>query len=282
MAESPTVKAEAAEATGENRITVLYQMGKVGSTSVHGALLDAELDNPVYKVHFLSDQGIAHGEKFHLETLKNPWEEMPHTQTTRTVREAMAADPGLKLDVVTLVREPVRREVSEFFQYLQALHPELLDEDGLLKTERAARVLQARFMFFKEATNYTCRWFDMEIKALFGLDVFAFPFDHDRGYTLIEQGNVRLLILRLEDLDQTLNPGLRELVGPGYRDWQGRGGKDRANVGSRKQSGDQYKQLVANFRLRPSVAEKIYGTRYARHFYTASERQAFLEAWTAE
>lgn len=264
-----------AEISKGSRVTVLYQMGKVGSTSVHDALLGAQLDTPVYKVHFLSDQGIAHGEKFHQSTLKNPWEETPHIQTTRLVREAMAADPDLGLDVVTLVREPVRREVSEFFQYLEALHPELLDEDGRLKTTRAARVLQARFMFFKESSNYTCRWFDMEIKELFGLDVFAFPFDHGRGYTLIEQGNVRLLILRLEDLDRTLNPGLRQLVGPHYQDWQG-----RANVGAQKQRGGQYKELVANFRLRPSVAEKIYGTTYARHFYTPAERDGFLETWT--
>lgn len=256
-------------------VTILYQMGKVGSTSVHDALLNAKLDTPVYKVHFLSDQGIAHGEKFHQKTLKNPWEETPHIQTTRLVREAMAADPDLKLDVVTLVRDPVRREVSEFFQYVEALHPELLDEDGLLKTERAARVLQARFMFFDESSNYTCRWFDMEIKELFGLDVFAFPFDHAQGYTLIEQGNVRLLILRLEDLDRTLNPGLRDLVGPRYRDWQG-----RANVGAQKQGGGQYKELVAKFRLRRSMGEKVYGTTYARHFYTPAERDSFLETWT--
>lgn len=261
-------------------VTVLYQMGKVGSTSVHDALLDAKLDSPVYKVHFLSDQGIAHGEKFHQETLKNPWEETPHIQTTRLVRGAMAADPDLKLDVVTLVRDPVRREVSEFFQYVEALHPELLDEDGLLKTQRAARVLQARFMFFKESSNYTCRWFDMEIKELFGLDVFAFPFDHIKGYTLIEQGNVRLLVLRLEDLDRTLNPGLRELVGARYSDWKGRDGKDRANVGAQKASGEQYRELVANFRLRRSVGEKIYGTTYARHFYTPAERDGFVEKWT--
>lgn len=256
-------------------VTVLYQMGKVGSTSVHDALLGAKLDTPVYKVHFLSDQGIAHGEKFHQETLKNPWEETPHIQTTRLVREAMAADPDLELDVVTLVREPVRREVSEFFQYVEALHPELLDKDGSLKTERAARVLQARFMFFDESSNYTCRWFDMEIKELFGLDVFAFPFDHDRGYTLIEQGNVRLLILRLEDLDRTLNPGLRELVGARYHDWEG-----RANVGARKERGEQYRELVENFRLRRSVGEKVYGTTYARHFYTPAEREDLLEQWT--
>ncbi len=269
-----------AETSKGKHLTVLYQMGKVGSTSVHEALLAAALDTPVYKVHFLSDQGVAHGEKFHRSTLKNPWEETPHIQTTRLVRGRMAADPDLELDVVTLVRDPVGREVSEFFQYVEALHPELLDEDGLLKTQRAARVLQARFMFFDESSNYTCRWFDMEIKELFGLDVFAFPFDHDRGYTLIEQGNVRLLILRLENLDRTLNPGLRELVGARYQDWKGRGGKDRANVGAQKQSGEQYQELVANFRLRPSVGEKVYGTTYARHFYTPAERDGLLQKWT--
>ena len=256
-------------------VTILYQMGKVGSTSVHDALLSSELETPVHKIHFLSDQGIAHGEKFHQKTLKNPWAQTPHLQTTHLLRQKMAEDPNLEMNIVTLVREPVGREVSEFFQYVEALHPELLDDEGRLDVGRAHRVLQARFMFYDETSNYTCRWFDMEIKELFGLDVFSVPFDHDRGYTLVQEGQVRLLILRLEDLDRALNQGLRELLGPSYRDWAG-----RANEGAKKERGDQYRELVDGFRLRGRMATKVYSTTYARHFYTQDERDAFAEHWT--
>lgn len=256
-------------------VTILYQMGKVGSTTVHNALKASDLKGPLQKVHFLSDTGLAHSEKFHKETLKKPWNKAPFAQEALALRKRIANEPDLKINIVTLVREPIRREVSEFFQYVQYLHPELLDDDGNLKTHRASRVIQARFMFYDESKNYTCRWFDTEIKELFDVDVFDHPFDHNRGYTLIEQGNVRLLVFRLEDVNRTLNDGLRLLLGSEYKDWEG-----QANVGEKKQSGDQYRSLLESFKMRASICDKVYSSRYARHFYTDQERLTFREKWS--
>ena len=41
-----------------NQPIVIYQMGKVGSSSVYSSLKALKLDNPVYHVHFLTPQGI--------------------------------------------------------------------------------------------------------------------------------------------------------------------------------------------------------------------------------
>ena len=264
--------------TDTNSMTILYQMGKVGSTSVHDALIASELDSPVHKVHFLSDTGLAHSEKFHQKTLKNNahWT-TPYLDTTHHVRKRIASEPELKLNIVTLVREPVRRELSEFFQYVDALHPELVDQDGNLNTQRALRVIQARFMFYNEANNYTCRWFDTEVKEHFGLDVFAHPFDCERGYSLIEQGNIRLLVLRMEDIDRSLNSALRQLLGPAYKDWDSTA---RANTAKDKQSGSHYGELVNTIKLRGSTCQKVYASTYASHFYSDKERADLIAQWS--
>ena len=66
---------------------IIYQMGKVGSTTIHTSLEQADLPLPIYKVHFLSDEGMQHGEEFHQKTLKIPWETTPHIQTSQFLRE---------------------------------------------------------------------------------------------------------------------------------------------------------------------------------------------------
>ena len=50
---------------------LIYQMGKVGSATVHETLLHANLPHPIYHIHFLSYDGIKNAEKYFLN-LKNP------------------------------------------------------------------------------------------------------------------------------------------------------------------------------------------------------------------
>lgn len=44
-------------------------------------------------------------------------------------------------------------------------------------------------------------WFDLEIKENFGIDVYGYDFDKERGFQIIRQDNVELLLMKLEKLD---------------------------------------------------------------------------------
>ena len=260
---------------GDNTAVIIYQMGKVGSTTIHSALDAANLPFPIYKVHFLSDEGMAHGETFHQKTLKVPWESTPHIQTSRLLRQQISDDPTIQWRIITLVREPIGRELSEFFQYVHSLYPDLLDEAGEIDKGRALKILRTKFMFYKPEESYTARWFDMEIKQMFDIDVYAHPFDSDAGYSIIKQGNVSLLILRLEDLDTTFAPGVAQLL-------QVDTPIDlvRSNVRSQQKRGDVYQQIVQEFKVRSAVCQRIYASRYATHFYAEAERATFAEKWS--
>jgi len=130
-------------------------------------------------------------------------------------------------------------------------------------------------MFYNPEKNYACRWFDMEIKGMFGLDVFAHPFDTAKGFSIIQHGNVDLLILRLEDLNRSFGEAVSqfleldvpiELI--------------RSNVRSEQKRGTTYEQVRQELTLRDSVCRKIYASTYARHFYSTAEIDQLIQKWS--
>ncbi len=254
---------------------IIYQMGKVGSTTIHASLEQANLPFPIYKVHFLSDEGIKHGEEFHQKTLNIPWATTPHIQTTHLLRQKIRSDEAIRWKIITLVREPISREISEFFQYLDSLYPELLDAEGNLEEKRALRILQTKFMFYKPEKNYTCSWFDMEMKPMFGLDIYDYPFDAQAGYTIINHENIDLLILRLEDLDHNLSKSVTQFL-----NLQTAIEMVKSNVRREQQRGALYRKVMQDFTLRESICRKVYASKYATHFYSEAEIEQFIQKWS--
>ena len=256
---------------------IIYQMGKVGSTTIQTSLEKANLPHPIYKVHFLSDEGMQHGEEFHQKTLKIPWETTPHIQTSQFLREKIQNDPTAKWKIITLVREPISREISEFFQYLHSMYPELLDENGNIEKQRTFRILQTKFMFYNPQKNYTCRWFDMEVKSMFNLDVYEYPFDTQSGFTIINHRNVDLLILRLESLDHNFIQAVNQFL-----NLQTPISMFKSNVRTEQKRGVVYQQVLQEFTIRESICRKIYASKYAKQFYSEAEIEQFVQKWSGK
>jgi hypothetical protein len=130
-------------------------------------------------------------------------------------------------------------------------------------------------MFYNPEKNYTCRWFDMEIKGMFDLDVYEHPFDTEKGFSIIRHGNIDLLILRLEDLNRNFSAAFShflpldspiELV--------------KSNVRSEQKRGSTYEQVRQELKVRESICRKVYASKYARHFYSAAEIDRFIQRWS--
>ena len=48
-------------------------------------------------------------------------------------------------------------------------------------------------------------WFDYEIKSYFDIDVYSEPFDIEKGYSVYSNGNVELLLIKLERISELEN-----------------------------------------------------------------------------
>lgn len=253
----------------------VYQMGKVGSMTVHETLRALRLPNPVYHVHFLSAAGIRRAAAFY-RGLGLP--SMPeHVIISEALLGKLAKTRDVHPKVITLVRDPIARDISGFFQHVESSHPELLSGNGDLGVEHALRIireLQCVFRNYNEDTDFACSWFDRELKQVLGVDVFEHPFPHETGYLIIRRPEVDVLILRLEDLTRTFSAALEKflgITGPITR-------IDRNTALERRVAG-AYRCVVDRFRLDPETCSRIYSSRLSRHFYGEEEREALKLRW---
>lgn len=252
---------------------LVYQMGKVGSMTIVRSLEAAKLSNPIHHVHCLSDAGIKADREYYLDLQQRIPREIPFSKILRRQIEKYRARAHYK--IITLVREQVGRQISDFFQNVETYWPNLIDEYGRVKVDDAIEFLRDIFMNYDESTDYASNWFDRELKAMFEIDVYSYPFSHDRGFTIVRKRNADVLILRIEDLDRNFEQAVGEFLNP-----DGPIQLLKGNVGKEKKYAEEYAYVLANAVLPESVCARIYSSKYAKHFYTESMRNELIRKWS--
>ena len=258
-----------------NPPVVIYQMGKVGSSSVYRSLSNSRLLNPVYQVHFLSEKGIREAEQYFLSL------EMPvtaqHIKRSKLLKKAMVKrqETGKRWKIITLVREPIARDISDFFENVYQYYPYLIDDWGGVKREESLIHLKKMFMKYDPATDYACTRFDCELRNAFDIDVYNYPFNHADGFTIIRDKGIDLLILRLEDINRCFSKALTEFL-----EVEEPVSMAKANISATKPYWDDYKWVKDNIVLPRYVCSLIYSTKYVTHFYNEGMRSQFIEKYS--
>jgi hypothetical protein len=167
---------------------LVYQMGKVGSSSV----------------------GASIPRSAHLHTLYgNP----PCEAVYDTERRGFMMVAGWVYDfirrvvirsrkdvkIISIIRTPIERNVSMYFQdfpywYVRHRkeHPEISRFSGGTLVED---------IYVKTFPHmYVDEWFDKEIRRLTGIDVYSEAFDLDSGYQIYERGKYKWLVIKLEKI----------------------------------------------------------------------------------
>lgn len=270
---------------------LVYQMGKVGSSSIRNSLfrcrdpktrlvlgsheffpirtrqLDQLEVEPRYQ-RAVRDE-IAQDQDFFdslTPSARRAWRRREKFYTEKIYTNYVAK--GGQLRVISLVREPIAMNVSLFFQLLESHfhvgHPSPLTQE----TEQLIDVFVRNYPHVRPIT-----WFDVELKRTLGIDVFQYPFDPDKGFTFIEQDNIRLMVMRVDLRDEVKESAIRSFLG--IKDFR----LVRSNVAAKKPYGSKYKEFRASFRAPEWMLEWIYGARFARHFFSSAERQEHFEHW---
>jgi hypothetical protein len=269
---------------------IVHTVGKVGSSSLHATLRAAVRGRPVWHVHWLDAGNLRRDEAHYRERAR------AHRGTARMqrffprynwrgqrlARAIRSAPPEHRWDVVTVVRDPVARNVSAFFQNLELMFDVWLGDE--LRT-RPAEEIAARLVEHFRASYIAgepprdrdgdpLSWFDLELEPVFGVDVFASPFAKSRGYQIYSGARARVLLLRVEDLDTVARPALAEFFAIEVPSLITR------NEAATKEYADVYRHFQEQLRLPNDFLDRIYGSRYSRHFYTDEELERFRSRWT--
>lgn len=242
---------------GMSEPVLVYQPGKVGSSTIYASLKAG---------------GI---ESFHLHAL-NPYGGYLHFPE-EMAEECNALVEQIKKQektIITVVREPVGRDLAAYFEEILFLKdriciPETGGKNPVKSQEEYFRWImksgKERVDRSDEAISYwyfdEFRWFDEELKAVFGVDVFQYPFDKKQGYCIIEEGNLRILILRMENSD-SWEMAIRKFLH--LQDFRM---EKAVNLGETKMYASLYKEVKENLCLPEEYVEYYKHNEKCIHFY---------------
>jgi hypothetical protein len=263
---------------------LLLQMGKVGSKSVEAGLEALNLDREIYHAHFLSRERTAETEKqrrkfFRTDRysyLRRPWLNQFLLKTIKQVNR------GPKWKLITLTREPIGRNISAFFENLEVVpcHADgefeiSSDYYGLDRTIVSVDRPQELAALFRRYAKHDSplKFFDKEIKGIFGIDVFDEGFPKDKGFGIYHGERVDLLVLRLESLASCAREAFSEFLGIDNFEVINR------NIGSKKIYAPLYEALKRHASIDSDYADMLYSSEYMRTFYSGEEIAAAREKW---
>ena len=263
---------------------LIYQMGKVGSSTIKRSLKYFDLDRPVYHLHFLTKDRIYETEKDRKEffrtekydLLRRPW--LNEFLVKRLDDQLM----GQKWKCVTLTREPVSRNLSVFFENLELTALSEVDSYEIKShyykipsTIIRMNNLEKLSSVFLEKVNHASpeQFFDKEIKGVLNVDVYNEEFPKQKGYIIIKGEIADILVIRLENLNNIANQAFSEFLG--ISDFK----LSNTNIGSQKDYAPLYSKFKKSIRFPKKYFDDVYNSKYMQHFYTSTEINQFRERW---
>lgn len=241
------------------KLVLIYQMGKVGSSSVRKSLHACNIF-PIH-IHRVAPKSSARvASQFMNQGLLPPIDihmgRMVYKHIFLKKRPAK---------IITLLREPISRNHSAFFQNLNLYFGNVSAD---LDIEKAIAV------FLKDYNHrIPLDWFDEELKESCGIDIFQHRFPKKQGWMRIKARNIDLLILKLEIDDRKKEEVISRFLN--ITDFK----LKKANVGEEKTYADTYGLFKQKIVLPPEYVEKMCSSKYINHFYTEAEIERVRSKW---
>jgi len=262
---------------------LVHQMGKVGSSSVTRSLKMAKIDRHVYHTHFLAPELVDKYEKKRREylgtdregALKHIWQ---YQHLRKQIKRGLS---GKKWKIITLVRDPIARNLSDFFEHIEVLPSESDQQWKLRSIEYDYEITiknnleELIEIFFKKYKHdIAMKYFDREFKGIFNIDLFSSDFPTSKGYRIYKTREVDVLLMRLENLNSCFTEAIKEFLNI-----------DNVTlitqrVGGQKEYADLYQMFKDTICFPESYIDKMYSSKFARHFYSEAEIEQFRAKWS--
>lgn len=221
---------------------LVYQSGKVGSRTIYDNLLEKNI--PAVHLHLMDN---------HKEIL--------------SVYKKIMKDKKIK--VISLVREPVAKRIAMFFEMLEMNLEINLDTN--ISFENI--ILQDLEKSISDGKGTQFSWFKNEFEEALGIDVYRYPFDKEKGYTVINSESADVLLMKTEKLSN-LESVIADFLGIEEFSMK------NCNVGDKKAYKYLYNEIKAELKIPKHIFDFYYeGNIYMDHFYTEQEKQGFYEKW---
>lgn len=249
---------------------VVYTMGKVASTSISTSLNAHGI--PCYDVHLLEpgrylaklqnivlDGKEPNSFKGRVETVLRRLDGAPRipAHMIDSLAVMRAVKDGKPIKVISLIREPISRNISAVFQTLP------------LRYRRDPEAVMARLR--KYSVKVPDRWFDRDFKPVTGIDVFSEEHDRTADHFRFEKGQFDVVIIKTAASDERKSEIISAFLDTPIT-------LKRANEAKNKWYRQSYERLVAApDQIRDAYVEECFRLKYFQAFFSDAERGAVAE-----
>lgn len=115
-------------------------------------------------------------------------------------------------------------------------------------------------------------WYDDVLKTEFEIDIYKYPFDKEKGYSIYQIGEYEILVYQLEKLD-SLYDIIRDFIGIETLHFE------KTNDGELKWYKDYYSNFKKNVAFEKEYIDKTYSGKMMKHFYSDEDIAKFRSKW---
>lgn len=240
---------------------VVHTIGKVGSSSVYRSLSD-QTPFRCYHTHFLRKEKIEQVSK----KLEGAGKTLGgHVKDGVDVLRLMETKPA-RIKVVSLIRDPLAREVSAFFENLSLFG---IDPENLPPVDKAVEVFIERYPH-----DSLDRWVAEEFNRPFDVNLLAYPFPRRAGFSIFESNRYDFLFLKTEMPDARKAAVLRLFL-----NLNSDFALKRENVTGDKDLAGYYGEFKSRIGAKLERLRRVYDGLYCRYFYEEDEVRGFEARW---
>lgn len=249
---------------------LVYTIGKVGSTSLRAGLETCFEAGEVIQTHALSANERARLTKLrdiHSQT-QGKWV-VPCEELWQALHNG--SNPAVK--VITVVRDPVAREISHMFHMVWG------KLSFLERKDLTARLFSEKVYFLPYmAVDSLCTWYQREFDEGLGVSTFLPDFDKEKGWSIVRNASrlsdeVDVLYLTIERLNEVWPEAIEEFLGLGEEVALSK------SLSSSKSLYREYEKSVRKIKFPADILRPVYESAVVKHFYTDRQISSFMEKW---
>lgn len=237
---------------------ILYQMGKVGSSTLKQSL-------NLYKIKTM------HVHRFYFSNNERPLNFKDRLQKIKhnLVINKILKNEAQELKIITFYRDPLSRNISSFFQNLNYYFSS--NELKQLNFE----ILKNKFNNSHQLHQTPNNWFDLEFKRKTGIDIFKHPFNKEKGYTTIKDKQINIFVCTTNNINKLENELGQFLELQNFK-------IHNDNIGDNK----WYKELYTEFKQRyipkQNMINTLYDSETIKHFFSTEKINELKTRWINE
>ena len=238
---------------------VIYTLGKSGSSSVFYTFMKNYPFEKIHHLHFLSDYWIK--------------EVFPNTPHERNIHKAekyykyVKKNKWKKTKYIVLVREPISRDISGFFQNYRLMNIDINKND----IESICKQVQDR------GHDLALNWFDTDFKKFTDFDIFNYDFNKKLGYSIYKiDSNSEVLIIRTDKLSDVFKISIKEYLNIDFDELY------NFNISSNKKDGKLINDFKKKYYESNVDLDKTYNSKFVKHFFTDKEIKKYKLMWSID